>query len=49
MERDYFSQEFNQLEIREGDIFSFRDAGAYTMAFNSNFIIKPADVIYIRI
>ena len=32
--------------LEPGDVLSFRFAGAYTMAFNSNFIVNPAEVNY---
>lgn len=47
MENDRFARLDNAPEIRWGDIFSFKYAGAYTMAFNSDFIIKPAQVRYV--
>ncbi|MCM1261870.1 MAG: diaminopimelate decarboxylase [Butyrivibrio sp.] len=48
MENDRFARLDNASEIRLGDILSFKYAGAYTMAFNSDFIIKPAQVRYVR-
>lgn len=46
MENDRFAQLEDAPEFKAGDILSFKFAGAYTMAFNSDFIIKPAQVRY---
>lgn len=48
MENDRFAQIDNAPEFRPGDILSFKFAGAYTMAFNSDFIIEPAQVRYVQ-
>lgn len=46
MENDRFAEICDDYELQKGDILSFKYAGAYTMAFNSDFIIKPAEVVY---
>lgn len=46
MENDRFADEHNVHALKPGDVLSFRFAGAYTMAFNSNFIVNPAEVNY---
>lgn len=47
MENDRFAKLIDEEEIREGDILSFEFAGAYTMAFNSHFILEPPVVKYL--
>lgn len=46
MENDRFARLSDAPEFKVGDVLSFKFAGAYTMAFNSDFIIKPAQVRY---
>lgn len=46
MENDRFADEHSVRRLEPGDVLSFRFAGAYTMAFNSNFIVNPAEVNY---
>ena len=46
MENDRFADEHGMHGLEPGDVLSFRFAGAYTMAFNSNFIVNPAEVNY---
>lgn len=46
MENDRFADEYSVRRLEPGDVLSFRFAGAYTMAFNSNFIVNPAEVNY---
>lgn len=46
MENDRFASLSDAPEFKVGDVLSFKFAGAYTMAFNSDFIIKPAQVRY---
>lgn len=46
MENDRFADEHSVHRLEPGDVLSFRFAGAYTMAFNSNFIVNPAEVNY---
>lgn len=46
MENDRFADEHRVRRLEPGDVLSFRFAGAYTMAFNSNFIVNPAEVNY---
>lgn len=46
MENDRFGTAENKKEICKGDILVFHDAGAYTMAFNSYFILNPPEVEY---
>lgn len=48
MENDRFITAKNEEELKCGDILSFKNAGAYTMAFNSDFIICPPEVVYKR-
>ena len=47
MENDRFFTIYNERELIEGDEIIFDYAGAYTMSFNSNFIIKIPRVEYI--
>lgn len=49
MENDRFITAKNEEELKCGDILSFQNAGAYTMAFNSYFIVRPPEVVYKRI
>lgn len=44
MENDRFLDLRDHAKIRKGDIFVFKNAGAYTMAFNSDFIVRPPKV-----
>ena len=46
MENDRFVTAKNEEELQCGDILSFNNVGAYTMAFNSYFIINPPEVMY---
>lgn len=46
MEKDWFGEIENETELQCGDTLSFENAGAYTMAFNSNFIIRPPRIVY---
>jgi len=47
-ETDTFATNRRITEIKEGDILSFRNAGAYcfTMASNYNSRFKPAEVLW---
>lgn len=44
METDRFVVLNHEKELLEGSLFSFHYAGAYTMSFNSNFIVRPPSV-----
>lgn len=48
MENDRFFTEENQEAFVVGDILRFKAAGAYTMAFNSEFILQPPRVYVIN-
>ena len=48
MENDRFATLINTNQLNKGDILEFLDVGAYTMAFNSDFIIKSPDIIYLE-
>lgn len=48
MENDRFAVLENEPELKPGDRLSFLYAGAYTMAFNSSFIINPPEVEYLN-
>ena len=41
MENDRLANLVDYTELREGDLLSFEFAGAYTMGFNSHFILNP--------
>lgn len=47
MEKDYFCTAFDKEEIVKGSKLIFKNAGAYTMSFNSNFIVEPPQIIMI--
>lgn len=47
MENDRFLERAEQEALCEGDLFEFHAAGAYTMAFNSQFILRTPEV-YVR-
>ena len=47
MERDYLAILDKSERIEIGDILSFENVGAYTMAFNSEFIVRPPMVYYV--
>lgn len=44
MENDRFAELKHMPELKVGDKLTFKNAGAYTMAFNSHFIIEPPSV-----
>lgn len=44
MERDYFDMLYNEKELLPGNKLYFHNVGAYTMCFNSYFIIEPPKV-----
>lgn len=44
MEKDIFYILENEKELKVGDTIIFNNAGAYTMSFNSNFIVNPPQV-----
>ncbi len=46
MENDRFARLLDVPSLMEGDVLSFRNAGAYTMAMNSHFIVNPPAVRY---
>lgn len=48
MENDRLAVVYNGKELNEGDVLSFRNVGAYTMAFNSHFILNPPCVDYLE-
>lgn len=48
MENDRLATICNEKELNEGDVLSFINVGAYTMAFNSCFILNPPSVIYLE-
>ena len=48
MENDRLATLTDSAELKKGDILSFHFAGAYTMAFNSSFIINPPQVDYLH-
>lgn len=48
MENDRFLEIVEAEEIKVGDLFEFFAAGAYTMAFNSEFILQPPKVYVIN-
>ena len=48
MENDRLANLVDYTELREGDVLSFKFAGAYTMGFNSHFILRPPQVFYIE-
>ena len=41
MEMDRFCSLYGEHEVKKESRFIFHDAGAYTMAFNSDFIVDP--------
>lgn len=47
MENDRFLERAEAEALCEGDLFEFHAAGAYTMAFNSQFILRAPEV-YVR-
>lgn len=47
MENDRFLERAEAEALCEGDLFEFHAAGAYTMAFNSQFILRTPEV-YVR-
>lgn len=47
MENDRFLERVEADALCEGDLFEFHAAGAYTMAFNSQFILRTPEV-YVR-
>lgn len=47
MENDRFLERAEAEALCEGDLFGFHAAGAYTMAFNSQFILRAPEV-YVR-
>lgn len=47
MEMDRFCSLYGEPEVRRESRFIFHDAGAYTMAFNSNFIVEPP-LVYVE-
>lgn len=48
MENDRLAVIYNEKELNEGDVLSFKNVGAYTMSFNSYFILNPPSVIYLE-
>lgn len=48
MENDRLATIYNQKELCVGDVLSFEFVGAYTMGFNSYFIIDPPHVDYLK-
>ncbi len=44
MENDRFGELEYKVELRVGDELIFKNVGAYTMAFNSHFIIEPPQI-----
>lgn len=48
MENDRLANLVDYTELREGDLLSFKFAGAYTMGFNSHFILNPPQVFYLK-
>ena len=48
MENDRLAVLYNLGELQEGDVLSFKFAGAYTMGFNSYFILNPPYVEYLE-
>ena len=48
MENDRLANLIDYTELREGDVLSFEFAGAYTMGFNSHFILNPPHIDYIK-
>lgn len=48
MENDRLATICNEKELNEGDVLSFRNVGAYTMSFNSYFILNPPSVVYLE-
>lgn len=44
MENDRFLELFDAKCVETGDLFTFLNAGAYTMAFNSDFILHPPKI-----
>ncbi len=48
MENDRFGEMIGAKELKRGDILSFKYAGAYTMVFNSSFILKPPVRLYVK-
>lgn len=47
MENDRLANLVDYTELREGDLLSFKFVGAYTMGFNSHFILNPPKVEYV--
>lgn len=45
MENDRFAKLKDYQELKVGDLLEFKYAGAYTMAFNSNFIVAPPKIL----
>lgn len=48
MENDRFLKLIEKKRIETGDVFVFHYAGAYTMAFNSEFILQPPRVYVVN-